>query len=567
MLYTTLMPNTGVSSLGGVNFLRTTQVSFDVRVEADVIALLRTVHVNTIDPDVKNHLRDLIFAYKQSTAETDLAPLVAAFLELGVTVVGSTTAGTSPVVSTIVAPPVTTSFGSSRPLPRFARVTAVNQTALKTDSIPVTPTQQAVAPVVSVPSYKDTVTEILVPQEKIQEELIVPTPTPTIAHVVPEPVPPIIENIIQPDASPVVVIAPQEQIQQVHEIRVAAVDVSARITEIKHFVNEKVGNPINLIDSHNEEGREYMNALLDAMKKSNGGSVEESKEAMERLERAFIAVKKVLLTPGELESLPAVEAIISVPEVVVVPEPVPPQITVVQDTAVNQVKIKVIPEIVVPVPPAESIIENLVEDLSGAPVSASIQQPETQKFSSVASNKGYAAMAQNTKTDIDFKVTPAVEEVMREVQQVHVAESTQGFHSVAEERNEQDDARVQRETITKALDAEEAVAVAKMDELYTPQVTAGLSQLLSEWTLFKSSGIFGTGPSGKDHVLYVKLAPLTMSAVIAGRFDGATTAIKQSIADYMNGWRYEEAIVYEHGETFEHYLRRVIHHILSKSTK
>ena len=55
-----------------------------------------------------------------------------------------------------------------------------------------------------------------------------------------------------------------------------------------------------------------------------------------------------------------------------------------------------------------------------------------------------------------------------------------------------------------------------------------------------------------------------MSTIIAGRFDGATPKIKQSIADYMNGWRYEEGIVYEHGETFEHYLRRVIHHILNK---
>ena len=55
-----------------------------------------------------------------------------------------------------------------------------------------------------------------------------------------------------------------------------------------------------------------------------------------------------------------------------------------------------------------------------------------------------------------------------------------------------------------------------------------------------------------------------MAAVIAGRFEGATPVIKQSITDYMNGWRYEEGIVHEHTETFEHYLRRVIHHILNK---
>ena len=103
--------------------------------------------------------------------------------------------------------------------------------------------------------------------------------------------------------------------------------------------------------------------------------------------------------------------------------------------------------------------------------------------------------------------------------------------------------------------------------LASAAVTAGLGQLLSEWSLFKSSGIFGTGPSGKDHVLYLKLAPLTMSAVIAGRFDGVTNAIKQSIADYMNGWRYEQGIVYEKDETFEHYLRRVIRHIIDLQNK
>ena len=38
--------------------------------------------------------------------------------------------------------------------------------------------------------------------------------------------------------------------------------------------------------------------------------------------------------------------------------------------------------------------------------------------------------------------------------------------------------------------------------------------------------------------------------------------IKQSVTDYMNGWRYEQGLTYQQGETFEHYLRRVIRHIL-----
>jgi broad specificity phosphatase PhoE len=55
--------------------------------------------------------------------------------------------------------------------------------------------------------------------------------------------------------------------------------------------------------------------------------------------------------------------------------------------------------------------------------------------------------------------------------------------------------------------------------------------------------------------------------LLAGRFEGATQEIKQSITDYMNGWRYEQGIIYEPGETFEHYLRRVIRHILDLQKK
>jgi hypothetical protein len=35
----------------------------------------------------------------------------------------------------------------------------------------------------------------------------------------------------------------------------------------------------------------------------------------------------------------------------------------------------------------------------------------------------------------------------------------------------------------------------------------------------------------------------------------------------MNGWRYEQGIVYEQDETFEHYLRRVIGHVLDLQKK
>lgn len=90
----------------------------------------------------------------------------------------------------------------------------------------------------------------------------------------------------------------------------------------------------------------------------------------------------------------------------------------------------------------------------------------------------------------------------------------------------------------------------------------GLDQLLSEWSLFKKSGLFGTGPKGREHPLFKRIAELQIPLLLAGRFEGATQEIKQSITDYMNGWRYEQGIIYEPQETFEHYLRRVIRQIL-----
>jgi hypothetical protein len=116
-------------------------------------------------------------------------------------------------------------------------------------------------------------------------------------------------------------------------------------------------------------------------------------------------------------------------------------------------------------------------------------------------------------------------------------------------------------------DLPEAVSTVAGDPLYTQLVDDGLNQLLTDWTLFKKSGLFGTGPKGMNHPLYLKIKDLQIPLLLAGRFEGATQEIKQSITDYMNGWRYEQGIVYEQGENFDHYLRRVINHILDLHKK
>ena len=120
------------------------------------------------------------------------------------------------------------------------------------------------------------------------------------------------------------------------------------------------------------------------------------------------------------------------------------------------------------------------------------------------------------------------------------------------------------DTLKKTLAEKEAASAKPLSGLDSPEIGEGLARLLSEWKLFKSSGFLGTGPSGKEHPLYKQLGNLPMASVIAGRFEGSTPEIKQGITDYMNGWRYEQGILHEMGETFEHYLRRVIFQILER---
>ena len=67
-----------------------------------------------------------------------------------------------------------------------------------------------------------------------------------------------------------------------------------------------------------------------------------------------------------------------------------------------------------------------------------------------------------------------------------------------------------------------------------------------------------------DHPLYKQLSGLPMAAVVSGRFEGVTPEIKRQLSDYMTGWRYEQGIMHEMGETFDHYLRRVIRQVLEK---
>jgi hypothetical protein len=265
-----------------------------------------------------------------------------------------------------------------------------------------------------------------------------------------------------------------------------------RIDQIKRIVNAAVGNPVNLIDANNVVGREYMNALLAAMKSVAGGGAG-LPEAMARLEAAFKAVEAVLAGGA-------------------VSEPVPPRDMPAAAPAQ------------VPEAPREE---------SGSVVSPETPTP-TDSVESMA--------AQPADFDPALPVTPST-----------------GVRSVAAMGSAW---QHQAAATAPATSPKDVVN----DPFNNPTIDAGLAQLLAEWKLFKSSGFFGTGPSGIDHPLYQSIKNLKMNQVITGRFEGATPEVKQSITDYMNGWRYEQGMTHDMQETFEQYLRRVIKAIIDKRT-
>jgi hypothetical protein len=114
--------------------------------------------------------------------------------------------------------------------------------------------------------------------------------------------------------------------------------------------------------------------------------------------------------------------------------------------------------------------------------------------------------------------------------------------------------------------AEESLShvITRQADLMSPDITVALNQLLGEWSIFAGSGLFGIGPGGAEHPLYKSLANLSMGEVVAGRWEKATPDLRRTIKDYVDAWRHEQGVAYNPTETFEHYLRRVVHRILRR---
>lgn len=509
-----------VGSLSG-----SAHVSFDFETQVGVTQLLAAIRASELTTSEKNELRDLVFLYANGGKDQT----VRRALEQKIAIHGLVPPAPKVTERVLPAAPM---IGKYRAAPTYS--------VLHTSAVP-----QAAMP---------KATFSVDPAWKKEEHKPAPEPSVTTAAVVPSvpmpniPAPPVVAEPIMVSEPEIIPAAPAPvPTAPAQSLNIGDNDsYLARIREIKAMVNEKVGNPVNLVDINNEVGREYMGALLDAMKKLNSGSSAAS--AMKRLEESYLAVEKTLegrdagskdiSVPTPVQSLPVApepveelvyEASISTPapapsQAYPHTTPIPPVVTREPDPQPAYEPINRIP--VTPVPQAPTF------DLSSYQVS----QPAPQPMPSVQ----------------EVPVAPAG----RPAPPPPRADSY--FSSLADYGEKPQPTGSQTNTPSMPTKATASTG----DPLFSSEVDDGLQQLLSEWSIYKKSGLFGTGPKGKEHPLFKKMAPLQIPLLLAGRFDGATQEIKQSVTDYMNGWRYEQGLIYQQGETFEHYLRRVIRHIL-----
>lgn len=537
----------------------------DLGTESGVLAALALVRGSSASGRTKAELRDLIFNYRasggdlllRSEIEAELATLTPA--EAGVQSQASTVPANLPIVETSestvqsAVPRPSYGFPGSRPAPRFEVV--------KTPAVtPIVP-EMAEDVRTTIPVR---VAERVITPRVVESDTVLPPPVPEVLPTIPEPLAetPVTEAVASASVS---VPSGANHEASPHVTNEAAKN---RIAEIKQRVNEKVGNAVNLLDRDNTIGREYMTALLEAMKATaSDGDV---RGTMARLETAFAKVEALLLAPlptKEPESIPEPIAVTPAPQVIppvatevapiepvspVMPiEPVAPIAPVVSTPKIMPVIPSVAPSEPVSVVSQSTALPQTLADLTAnlqprEPVTPPVEpvRPPITSWDSITAAEGAEAVIQ----PLNVPVPPVVPRTAPVISPV--ADSTP-LKTPAD--------------LPTAQELKERSGV--VDPLLDVDVDTGLEQLLSEWSLFRKSGIFGTGPKGRQHPLYVTLAPINMSLILSGRFEGATPEIRQSISDYMNGWRYEQGILHQPEETFEHYLRRVIRHIIDLQSR
>lgn len=504
--------------------------SFDSQPE--VMLLLASVRQSQLSTAEKNELRDLIFLYTNGGGD----PSVRITLEQKIA-----SHNLKPVAMKVVQ-----SSQPKKELPTIGNFRAAPSFAIK----------------VTEESVKEVPEPVAQKQVPVIEEIKV-TPTPVAVNIPVEP-------------------APAEKVPD--EVFNSTEESLERIRKIKSLVNEQVGNPVNLVELNPDVGREYMSSLLDAMKKINSGS--SAVAAMARLEESYEAVIEVIKNSSVPKAPPVQSA--PMPEPVAPPQPPAAAVPAVHIANLSEVsnRARVIadeereapvdPVPVAPVPhqvpvkvapvvaETPSYVETAQREESAAPVDS---VPEPVNINRVPVNNA-GRQVNERSSNVPIMSTPRTtfatdghDEVLNPSPRDVMPAGTAAVPNAApiSPLSSLSSPLIKG---PKSMEVSPEASAKSEDPLQSSDVDSGLQQLLEEWPLFQKSGLFGTGPKGREHPLFKRISSLQIPLLLAGRFEGATQEIKQSITDYMNGWRYEQGLIYEQGETFEHYLRRVIRHIL-----
>lgn len=549
---------------------------FDFHSERGVLAILQAVKKAALPKVEERLLRDLIFSYSHSRGDAALrAQLEEQLRHCG--------------VMPLTLPAVNDHKGADaivgrRAVPVFKVGVSASAVPVTAPVVPITPPRNpshATAPVVSAsPAVQ------VPPPTPVGPP---PTPTPTrVSPVIPVPppvspasLPPVetvpVQSMVPPDLSafaPTVSPAPAPAPAASAPSGVVTATTGTaleRITTIKADINKRIGNPVTLVDVDNTIGRAYMSALLEAMKavSANTGVV----ESMNRLETAYAAACTLLDHVG------ASTAPMTMPEVPPVP-PVPAfggAVRADMSTApmnVSEPRVAVVPPSVPQTPgrPPLPVMPALtVADAVSAPtdtpvdsvfINSSLRQTPvavpTAPLSEVSETTSIPINRPPYVSDSPRVVSPQIivsPPVSPQTPRIQIQASPLAMSSVGSAPPLKDISVLP--TAASINTASEGV-----DPLFTKEVDDGLDQLLQEWVLFNRSGFLGRGPNKRQHPLYLKIANLPVTLILAGRFEGATNEVMQDISDKMNGWRYQQGVIYQKDESLEHYLRRVIRRIL-----
>lgn len=532
--------------------------SFDFSSERGVRDLLKAIRESDLPSVVRNELRDLVFMYSSGGGDAAVRNILEEQIRsYNIIPLPSSEIGSASASSSVTANRVSGfSAGRAAPVFRPAVLSVTKKIEVPPAAIPeVVRTVPVVSSTPTVAPVEPTViTPPAVPADSISVRIIptipstpvpvleVMAPTATTAVAIPEPIvsTPVVEVIPVVPKPPLEIKADRVPVEVFN-----SAEYIDRIREIKTEVNNRVGNPVNLISIDKALGNEYMQALLSAMKQLNGGDTALVVEAMAKLEGVYAQVMVVIDRAATTSAVPTKRPTTVAPPKVMPPTPVPtaplpppPSYTVplipppVFDASPESAfpDADTTPESVVPVRPI-----SLADDTSALRPKIEIRPPVTPEVAATIPVVVDTETVPITSTRFNINTPVAALTPLRSIDELPTAASLKNIPG--------------------------------SDPLLTKEVDDGLQQLLAEWGLFKKSGLFGTGPNGREHPLFKKVAPLQIPLLLSGRFEGSTQEIKQSITDYMNGWRYEQGIVYEEGETFETYLRRVIRHIIDWQSK